>query len=412
MSLNISGTFDRTISDARIEHVKQANTKEEATYMGLWDKIKDWFCGTDKAQALAHLYEITHEIDTETSESASKKMEAFCKLNQLAGSGFTNRFQGEVIDNHDGTYSFEFEITDVLEKTRVNYGEVSKEADCILGRELTNHSQYLLEDNVSRNGLQDALDRVSFNDENDTYQGVTSSKQNQLATELLSPPAKSQMSRDSQLAQQWVAVQMKCVDHFSDQRARLEQLEGAGNGTPREWVQRGLASLNQIHTSVNKYFAGQQEPVEPMSLSRTSIKEVGLKSKPLPPTQVERLLPTLTLPPRNDEAWNMGRDEDGEKRYRDIGLIVHLLESLKNYQNTHCEYQAEPNFQYKAESGGVRSDFHRAGDIAREQFFNAAITAGYNLNNQEIYRQVDHIAGMYHSLNYESLLTTTGTLLS
>ena len=43
MSLNISGTFDRTISDARIEHVKQANTREEATYMGLWDKIKDWF---------------------------------------------------------------------------------------------------------------------------------------------------------------------------------------------------------------------------------------------------------------------------------------------------------------------------------------------------------------------------------
>ncbi|WP_083949307.1 hypothetical protein [Vibrio ostreicida] len=410
MSLNISGTFNRTISDARIEHVQQAQSKQQATYMGPWDKIKDWFCGTDKAQALSFLYDVTHGNDVNTSESASKKMEAFCKLGQLAGSRYENQFKGDVQDNQNGTFSFDYEIVGALDKTSVHYGDPAQEAVQILARDLTNGSQYLIGDNVTSHGVKGALEKVSYNQQTRTYQGITSANQGRLATELLSTQAKEKMGRDRGLAQQWVAIQMKSFDHFSDQRSRLEQIEGAGLmdvvNTPREWLYHGATSISKVRDNANHHFARQQEPVaiRPSAIQRT-------ESKPQPDTQVSRLLPGLVQPPRNDAQWNFGRDQEGEKRYRDITHLIHALDALKTHQNTHCEFQTDANYQYQPQTGGVQSDYHRAGEITRASLFQEAKNAGYDLKDSKIHAQVSNIVGLYHSLNYESLLTTTGTLL-
>ncbi|WP_341665618.1 hypothetical protein [Vibrio sp.] len=414
MSLNIGGYIDRTISDSRIERVKNSHCKENAIQMGVWDKIKDWFCGSHKKEALSYLYDITHDLEQPTSSNAAQKMAAFAKLSMLA-EGRSTLFHGEVFSKGNSTYAFEFEIEGALEKTFVNYGELSQEAENISSKQLTNSSGYLLEENVKKHGINGALKQVSFDNQTGLFEGITDSNQDRLSKDLLTAESRKLMADDNSLAQQWVETQLKCFDYFADQQSKIlkvgELTLDDVAGTHLEWLSHGARTINELSVKTNQYLADQQALSAPTLKSSPLIKNVVFNVDSSKPTQVERLLPNLVAPPRNDDEWDMLKDQEGEKRYKEITNIIYMLEDLKNYQNKHCDYQLKPDFQYTASSGDVRSDFHRAGDKAKKDFFEQAIHAGYDLNNKDIYSRVETIAGMYHSLNYQSMVTTTGILL-
>lgn len=84
MSLSIQGnslfTFNRTLSDENIQRAINSSSKDEAIHVGIWEKIKDWFCGTKASEALEKIYELTHSNDEPATESVLKKLLLFINL--------------------------------------------------------------------------------------------------------------------------------------------------------------------------------------------------------------------------------------------------------------------------------------------------------------------------------------------
>ncbi|MEN3262308.1 hypothetical protein AAH678_27060 [Sodalis endosymbiont of Spalangia cameroni] len=135
----------RTISDARINHIKTAKTKADATAMGLWDKIKDWFCGTRKAEALSHLYDLIHHDDTSEPQKVLQKIKAFHHLGTMAGKAYQDNFQAVITENPNGSWNIAFTIAEILQTTcslgEIHNGEVTP-ANTTAGEQQTGNLAY------------------------------------------------------------------------------------------------------------------------------------------------------------------------------------------------------------------------------------------------------------------------------
>ncbi|WP_196908451.1 hypothetical protein [Candidatus Symbiopectobacterium sp. 'North America'] len=82
---NISGSlFSKTISLNEIEEIK--NAKNPSEIKRLWDRIADWFCGTDKENAKKVLFELINNDD------ANIRIDAFNQLKAMASPAFKDAF--------------------------------------------------------------------------------------------------------------------------------------------------------------------------------------------------------------------------------------------------------------------------------------------------------------------------------
>lgn len=107
--------ISQTISDAIISHVKNlAMTKEDATAMGIWDKIKDWFCGTKKEVALGHIYDLTHQGNLSKPQFALQCIKAFHSLSTMVGAAHQDKFTALITENPQGGWDLEFIIEGAL----------------------------------------------------------------------------------------------------------------------------------------------------------------------------------------------------------------------------------------------------------------------------------------------------------
>lgn len=128
---------------------------------------------------------------------------------------------------------------------------------------------------------------------------------------------------------------------------------------------------------------------------------------------VPRLFPgeVLKQPTANQlEKWNFGQDEEGENKYRKMKELIDAIDELQQYQNKHLI----PNpsaYVHEEETGGVSSDYHRAGAEAKSKGYADAIAAGYNLNDKEVKSRLDKVLSLHHSYYYQSIVTTTGHLI-
>lgn len=101
----------RNVSEDRIEHIKNSTNRDDAVYMGPWDKLKDFFCGGVKKQALNALYDLTHKNDgIETPGTAINRMKAFDTLRSLAEPKYQDRFQIKIESNDNGIPTFHYDI--------------------------------------------------------------------------------------------------------------------------------------------------------------------------------------------------------------------------------------------------------------------------------------------------------------
>lgn len=85
--------------------VQGATNRDEA--VRLWDSVTDWFCGTNKAEAIRLLFDISSG-----STSNSTKVNSFYALKELAGDGYKNRFMIDILPPIGVIYKLAVETND------------------------------------------------------------------------------------------------------------------------------------------------------------------------------------------------------------------------------------------------------------------------------------------------------------
>lgn len=243
----------RAIRDKYIQNAIKSSSKEEATRIEIWEKIKDWFCGTNTIEALGKLYDLTHHNDKSDTESALKKVTAFYQLKKMACPGHQDKFWADIADNEDGTYTFSFSIEDVIDEFKVVYGNTEGDISAIKKRELTNDSEILEKNTV--------IGKVKYDSEKNKLEGISSENQQRVGLHLLDESVKQKMAIYQSLAQKWILFQMKCFDYYAQQRSSLDSINGLNMtsviGTADEWVYQFSQSINEIRTRTQQIHAKQ-----------------------------------------------------------------------------------------------------------------------------------------------------------
>lgn len=263
MSLSIQGNssflFNRTLNHEDVQRAINSSSKEEATHVGIWEKIKDWFCGTNTSEALEKIYELTHSNDEPDTESILKKVTAFYQLKEMAYPVYQDRFQASITPNEDGTYTFSFSIKDVMDERALVYANTGKDIYSLKERELTNNSELLDNNTVIREGLDVALNQVKYDDEENKLEGVALVNQGRVNLHLLDEEAKQEMAVNQRFAQKWIALQMKCFDYYAAQRSSLDSINGLDItsviGTENEWIYHFSQSINKIRINTQENLA-------------------------------------------------------------------------------------------------------------------------------------------------------------
>lgn len=85
------GYLHLSIERADLLHVHRATNRDEA--VSLYDRVSDWFCGTQKAEATRLLFDVySRNTPTQT------KVDSFYALKALAGDNYKNRFMIEPLE--------------------------------------------------------------------------------------------------------------------------------------------------------------------------------------------------------------------------------------------------------------------------------------------------------------------------
>jgi len=180
-----------------------------------------------------------------------------------------------------------------------------------------------------------------------------------------------------------------------------------GAAVEHSWVRLGDGTTGWI-VDANLAPAVADEVQEDVQIDLDDEKEV-VPQGPQPGDPVARLKPGF-VQGDYDPKWNFEIGSREEQDYNDRGRVVGHLEALQQYASENGGYTVGPN-TYAPKQGGVQSDYHRAGEQTRQQFYADAHGAGYDLTHPGVIERLERAAGAYHSATYESMLTQTGILL-
>ncbi|MGL9735826.1 MAG: hypothetical protein ACR5LF_10065 [Symbiopectobacterium sp.] len=69
------------------------NAKNQSEIKRLWDRIADWFCGTDKENAKKALFELINYLNLSiNNDNANIRIDAFNQLKAMASPAFKDAF--------------------------------------------------------------------------------------------------------------------------------------------------------------------------------------------------------------------------------------------------------------------------------------------------------------------------------
>lgn len=269
--------FNRTISDRLIKHAIQSESQEKATDIGVWEKIKDWFCGTDSKEALKKIYELTHDHsggETTRTESVLNRVLAFYQLKHMAYPAYQDRFKASISETPEGCHIFSFSIEsglgahpeDVLIERNLAYGNTEEEISFINLRVPTNASETLNKDTVKAKGIEAALDQVKYiprseksEGVDEKFEGVSEENQKRINSHLLKLETKQNFAEHAALAGNWIRSQLRVFDHYSELRALLDSAEflniTSTPGTDDSWVYDFAMSLDAIKKQTTQAIA-------------------------------------------------------------------------------------------------------------------------------------------------------------
>ncbi|HGJ5875193.1 MAG TPA: hypothetical protein ACHBX0_00615 [Arsenophonus sp.] len=128
-SPNCWSLFTRNIGDKHIQQAINSSSKEEATHLDIFSKIKDWFCGTKTDEVLGLLYDLKHTPDNQSDiESSLQKAEAFYKLKEMSPPKHQDKFQVSIAKNEiSDEYTFKSSIKGAMEEITFDYGSFDTE---------------------------------------------------------------------------------------------------------------------------------------------------------------------------------------------------------------------------------------------------------------------------------------------
>lgn len=128
MSIILQGRLHRRITQAQIHVVRTAASKEQALWLCATDRLLDWCCGSRKAAALGHLYNLTRQSDPDADFSA---------LLALVAVSEHPRFQKNLVETQ-GKYFITYQIAgaDGLPPLLNTQVEIPQEAaaQCVVSR--------------------------------------------------------------------------------------------------------------------------------------------------------------------------------------------------------------------------------------------------------------------------------------
>lgn len=246
--------FNRTLSDRLITRAIGCPSKDKATHVSVWEKIKDWFCGTNSEEALKRIYDLTHDDpsdhETNKTRSALRKVAAFYQLKHMAYPSYQGRFQASITKLPTGGHAFSFSIEGAISEQTLEYGDIQEEIDSVDQQSLSNNSQILDKDLVKKQGINAALDQVKYDGDKDEFRGVGTENKKRLNTNLLNPETKRELADRPALARKWIETQLKLFDRYIELRAALESTESLQMmdipGTDDQWVYDFSLSLDSI----------------------------------------------------------------------------------------------------------------------------------------------------------------------
>lgn len=108
VSLGLEGTRASTIiSEKDFQTIKSASDRDHIGNAAsrLWDRIADWFSGTDRTEAKKLAFDLYSPSVTDQN-----KVKAFDQLREMAGAKFKDEFQTKRFDNVDCYKLFDFRL--------------------------------------------------------------------------------------------------------------------------------------------------------------------------------------------------------------------------------------------------------------------------------------------------------------
>ncbi|TWC69956.1 hypothetical protein [Herbaspirillum sp. SJZ099] len=255
--------FNRTLSDKLIQRAIEGSSKETSIHIGIWEKIKDWFCGTDSKSALDKIYDLTHANENPSENNKTEfvlnRAVMFFDLKHMAYPAYQDRFQASIIKLDNGSLAFSFSIKDAMDERTLPYGDVHNEIHSVNERNLTNDSEFLDKRSVEEYGLHGAMSTVEYDLQKDEFKGINEHNQRRINSHLLRHETKEKLSEYPELAQEWIRWQANCYDHY----ASLDQSLMTGGslhpakliGTDDEWMYDLFKSVNEIRAETNQAIA-------------------------------------------------------------------------------------------------------------------------------------------------------------
>lgn len=137
----IHSPMNYQLNDGRIERVLNAKTLDEATKMGLWDRIKDYFQGGAKAESIRRLYEQVTSYDNDYDAQPLRVVDRFSMLRSLAKEEYQTEFCVNIKETSDDAWQWKFHLqigeriifqSEVFDKRNDNnFDKVATIAKCI-----------------------------------------------------------------------------------------------------------------------------------------------------------------------------------------------------------------------------------------------------------------------------------------
>lgn len=253
--------FNRTISSDKIARAINSDNKADAMALNLWDKIKDWFCGTKTCEVLEKIFVITHGEGNMTMEQALSKVIAFRQLQGMAYPIHDDKFHAVVTSDGEGSYRFSFAIAGVIKDQSLCYGKHEEDIRAIQRHALTNDSEFLLPVHVGDKTVGCAITSITYDKEHNEFNGVSQAYQGRLSLHLLNDAAKDRLAQHPELARAWVSLQMKTFDFYtrlcSDLQEKAKMAEIKIAEAEEHWLHCFAESLKSLYQSRNEMLANE-----------------------------------------------------------------------------------------------------------------------------------------------------------
>ncbi|MBE8167230.1 MAG: hypothetical protein HAW66_02520 [Shewanella sp.] len=121
MSLSLQGIASPSISMKELNQISQSDSFEDAVQLTQWQRVKNWFCHSNRSQAYEALYFLTNKeyLESDAPDKAFQQIKSFQKLKSLTNAKYKGNFKAHITEHKSTQYSFNYQIAGVTSEVNV-----------------------------------------------------------------------------------------------------------------------------------------------------------------------------------------------------------------------------------------------------------------------------------------------------